>query len=149
MVREEMTVTPNPFVEQLMAELALTPMVGDEPYITIVGSFTVIDPMHRGEGTVSIYQIGDTRRVLRLDSFSVTSGPDLHILLSSHQAPRTSSEALLPTYVDLGPLQNTVGAQNYEIPTDVELLTVFQSVVIYSMSFNVIYSTATLEQVRG
>ena len=141
--------TIDPIIAELMESARLDALaVGDEPYIIMAGDFTVIDAMHRGEGTVSIYQIGDVRRVLRLDPFSVTSGPDLHILLSQHPLPRTSSDALQPTHVDLGLLKSNMGAQNYEIPDEVNL-TIFRSVVIYSMSFHIIFSTATLEQVRG
>ncbi len=141
--------TLDPIVVELMRETGIEMLgVGDEPYVTIAGDFTVIDTMHRAEGTASIYQIGDTKRALRLDPFTVTSGPDLHVLLSQHPEPRTSAEALLPVHVDLGPLEGLSGAQNYDIPDDVNVNS-FKSVVIYSISLNLVFSTATLEQVRG
>ncbi len=141
--------TLNPVIAELLSDMEIASLpVGDEPFIIQAGDFTVIDAMHHAEGTASIYQIGDTRRVLRLDPFTVTSGPDLHVLLSRHNSPRTSAEALLPTYIDLGLLKNITGAQNYEIPNEIDLGK-YKSVVIYSVSFNFIYSTATLEQVRG
>jgi hypothetical protein len=145
----ESEATLNPAVVELLEDIQVDSMgVGDEPFVIMAGDFTVIDAMHRGEGTASIYRIGEKRHVLRLDPFSVTSGPDLHVILSTHEAPRTSADVLLPTYVDLGPLKNTTSAQNFEIAETIDLEQ-FKSVVIYSMSFNIAYTTATLRQVRG
>jgi hypothetical protein len=145
------TVAPtlDPVVVELMRVTGIEMLgVGDEPYIIMAGDFTVIDTMHRAEGTASIYQIGDTKRALRLEPFTVTSGPDLHVLLSQHPEPRTSAEALLPVHVDLGALKVLSGAQNFDIPDGVPISS-YNSVVIYSMSLNLVFSTATLEQVRG
>ncbi len=147
----EPTVPPtlDPVVVELMRETGIEMLaVGDEPFVTMAGEFSVIDTMHRAEGTASIYQIGDTKRALRLDPFTVTSGPDLHVLLSQHSEPRTSAEALLPVHVDLGPLRVLSGAQNFDIPDGVPV-SGYKSVVIYSRSLNLVFSTATLEQVRG
>jgi hypothetical protein len=141
--------TVDPLLESLMEASGIEQLaVGGEPFVVYAGEFTAIDPIHRADGTASIYNIGDTRRVLRLEPFNVTSGPDLHVLLSRHPEPRTSAEALQPLYIDLGPLQYTSEAQNFLIPDDVDI-TKYQSVVIYSTSTYVIYSTATLLQVRG
>jgi hypothetical protein len=144
----EPTATPNPIIAELIA-LATQPLgVGDEPFIIMAGDFTTIDIMHQAQGTASIYQMGDVQRILRLDPFTVSNGPDLHVILSQHAQPRTSAEALLPDYVDLGILRSITGAQNYPIPDNTDL-TRYRSVVIYSMSLNMVYSTATLTEVRG
>lgn len=141
--------TVDPLVVSLMQAAGMQQLaIGDEPFIIYAGDFTVIDPMHRADGTASIYKIGDKQRILRLDPFQIVSGADLHVILSKHPEPRTSAEALQPQYVDLGPLQNTSGAQNYLLPDDADI-SKYQSVVIYSMSSYLIFSTATLEQVRG
>ncbi len=143
------TPTLDPIVAEIMVDLQMGPMgIGIEPFIIQAGSFVTIDPMHQGQGTASIYQFSDTQRVLRLDRFSVSSGPDLRVLLSEHEAPRTSAEALLPSYLDLGPLKSPSGAQNYAIPEGQDMGR-YRSVVIYSMSLNIVYTTATLEDVRG
>ncbi len=141
--------TLDPVVAGLMAETGLkTLAVGDDPYIVMAGDFTLIDDLHRAEGTASIYKIGDKTYALRLDPFTVTPGPDLHVLLSLNAEPRTSADALLPSHMDLGPLKSASGPQNYDIP-DQATMTRFKSVVIYSISLNLVYSTATLTQVRG
>ncbi len=143
------TPTLDPAIADIMADLGMEQIgVGIDPHIIMAGNFTTIDAMHRGEGTASIYRFSETQLVLRLDPFNVTTGPDLRVILSEHEAPRTSAEALLPTYVDLGPLRGPSGAQNYEIPPETDLGR-YRSVVIYSMSLNIVYSTATLSEVRG
>lgn len=145
----ETTQTVVPTITPLVFVGAGTPTpIGDEPYVVLSGDFTAPDPMYQGSGRASIYQVGDTRRVLRLDPFEVTDGPELHVLLSEHPEPRTSADVMLPTYVDLGALAAPSGSQNYEIPENVDLSR-YQSVVIYSTPFNIVYITATLTTVRG
>ena len=141
--------TQDPVITSLMSELGITELgVGDEPYIIMAGDFSVIDDLRMASGTASIYQIGDVTHALRLEPFEITAGPDLHVLLSLDASPRTSSDTLLPTHVDLGPLKFTEGAQNYDIPDQV-MISRYKSVVIYSLSLNLVYSTASLTQVRG
>ena len=43
------------------------------------GTFVGADNFHQGEGTATIFQQGD-QRVLRFEDFSVTNGPDLHVI---------------------------------------------------------------------
>jgi hypothetical protein len=148
-----LTLTPEPTLDPVVAEMLAEMEVGEDvvgidPYVILHGDFTMVDSMHRGEGTASIYKLSEQQYVLRLDPFNVTNGPDLRVILSHHAMPRTSTEALLPDYLDLGALENTMGAQNYEIP-EATTIDSYNSVVIYSMSLNVVYSTATLEDVRG
>jgi hypothetical protein len=148
-----LTLTPeptvNPVVAEILAELAMEDLgPGLDPHIILAGDFVTIDAAHQGQGTASIWWINETQRVLRLDAFSVTSGPDLIVVLSQHEAPRTSAEALLPTYVAIGELKADSGAQNYDIPPGTQVED-YRSVVIYSMSLNIVYSTATLQEVRA
>ncbi len=141
--------TMDPVVASILSDLEMEELgIGLDPFITRTGDFTTVDPMHRGEGRASVYQLSDTQRVLRLEPFNVTDGPDLRVILSQQESPRTSAETLLPSYLDLGPLRSPSGAQNYEIPEGQSLVP-YKSVVIYSMSLNIVYSSATLREVRG
>lgn len=147
------TATPVPTVDPVVGELMEAAQmeelgVGDDPFVVMDGSFTTIDSLHRGEGTASLYELTDNLYVLRLEPFSIVAGPDLEVILSTHELPRTSAEALLPSYLDLGPLQSTEGSQNYSLPEGTDI-SPYKSVVIYSRSLNIIYTTATLAQVRG
>lgn len=104
------------------------------------GSFVDADSFHKGSGTATIYQQGE-EQVLRFENFDVTNGPDLHVVLSQHPAPTSSSE--VGDYLDLGSLRGNQGNQNYPISAGTDL-SQYQSVVIYCVPFHVVFATATL-----
>lgn len=106
------------------------------------GSFVQIDVIHGAEGTATVYQLTDESRLLRFENFRSTNGPDLHVILSSAEAPRTHAD-LGDDYLNLGSLKGNVGNQNYEIPAEIDLGR-YKSVVIYCLPFQVVFSTATL-----
>jgi hypothetical protein len=106
------------------------------------GVFTEIDPIHKGEGNVSLYQLPDNSRVLRFEDFRVTNGPDLRVILTRNPDPRTPEE-VGTDYIELGSLKGNVGNQNYEVPANVDLNT-YRGVVIYCFPFRVVFSTAEL-----
>ena len=108
------------------------------------GNFRDADSFHRGSGLATIYRGPDGVHLLRLDSFSVTNGPELHVMLSPHADPTRGSEGKTSGYADLGILKGNKGDQNYEIPDSVDV-SVQQSVVIYCKPFSVVFSVATLE----
>jgi hypothetical protein len=112
-----------------------------ERVVILQSQFKDADSFHKGSGKATIYQLPDGSHVLRLEEFSVTNGPDLHVLLAGHPAPTGRDD--LGEYLDLGSLKGNMGNQNYEIPADAEL-SQFKSVVIYCKPFHVVFSTATL-----
>lgn len=118
-------------------------MPATEPDLVEVdsGQFVGADDFHQGSGQATIYRLPEGGRVLRLDEFMVTNGPDLHVLLVPHPDPQTSVD--VEGYLDLGSLKGNIGNQNYEIPADANL-TQYGSVVIYCVPFHVIFATATL-----
>jgi len=128
---------------------AETPEVGDAseampaPAITTLakGAFTDADGFHKGSGTALVARVG-ADRVLRLEEFRVTNGPDLYVYLAAHPQPRSRAE-VDQGFVSLGRLKGNMGAQNYSIPSSVRL-DAHQSVVIYCRRFHVVFSTATL-----
>ena len=83
-------------------------------------------------------------RYLEIDSaFSTTDqAPDLHVLLETAEMP-PSSYATFGSYVNLGKLQNTSGAQRYPIPDTVDIAE-FKSVVIWCRMANATMGYATL-----
>lgn len=141
--------TVDPVIQGLMRETGTQKLgVGDKPFIIMAGDFSIIDDLHGATGTASIYKLSDQTFALRLDPFKATPGPDLHIIMSVNADPRTSSDALLPNFVDLGPLKSASGPQNYDIPDHVFVARI-KSVVVYSMSLNLVFSSATLAKIRG
>ncbi len=113
----------------------------DEPAALLAGTWIEIDPVHRAEGSATIYQVGE-QRVLRLDDFRVTNGPDLHVILAKN-VPTGILDGIGEDYIDLGALKGNVGSQNYDIPADVNL-SEFRSVVIYCVPYHVVFSSAEL-----
>lgn len=117
------------------------PAAAPEPYALLGGSWIEIDPVHRAEGSATIWLAGE-QRVLRLEDFRVTNGPQLHVLLTRN-VPTSIFAGVGEDYVDLGPLKGNVGNQNYDIPADVDL-SQYRSAVIYCVPFRVVFSSAEL-----
>lgn len=116
-------------------------MMADEWTAVAQGEFVGADNFHQGSGSAVIFQQGD-QRVLRFEDFSVTNGPDLHVILTKHPSPASRGD-VGEDYIDLGSLKGNMGNQNYEIPADVDL-SAYQGVVIYCVPFHVVFATATL-----
>ena len=125
----------------MMDKAVADDMMAEEWMAVAQGQFVGADSFHQGSGSATIYQQGD-ERVLRLEDFSVTNGPDLHVILTKHRSP-ASREDVGEDYIDLGSLKGNMGNQNYEIPADVDL-SEYQGVVIYCVPFHVVFATATL-----
>lgn len=123
--------------DKAMAE----PMPADQPTIAAQGHFQDADSFHQGSGTATIYQLPDGKLVLRFENFTVTNGPDLHVLLAEASAPTSSAE--LGEYLDLGALKGNIGSQNYDIPTGTDLAR-FKSIVIYCQPFHVVFAIAPI-----
>lgn len=111
----------------------------DEWVIAAQGEFMDADSFHKGSGTATIFQQGETR-VLRFENFESTNGPDLHVLLVENIDG--TGNANIGEYLDLGSLKGNVGNQNYEIPDGTDL-SQYSGVMIYCMPFHVIFSTAS------
>ncbi len=123
-------------------EQAMPDDMPDEPTVLHSGSFITIDAIHSAEGTATIYELPDGRRVLRFEDFRSANGPDLHVYLSS-AVPKSTFAGLGDETIHLGSLKGNVGSQNYDIPADADL-SQYQSVVIYCAPFRVIFSSAEL-----
>ncbi len=108
-----------------------------------VGEFMDQDAFHKGSGTAIIYRIADGSLALRLEDLAVTNGPDLHVLIAGHPEPDRRSDLEDGGYVHVGQLKGNRGNQNYVIES-LDLGSA-GSVVIYCMPFQVVFSTATLQ----
>ncbi|MBA3874816.1 MAG: DM13 domain-containing protein [Anaerolineae bacterium] len=112
------------------------------PSVVAGGTFTEIDALHTAKGTVILYQLPDNSRLLRLEDFSVTNGPELHVYLVRNPKPRKPEE-VGNDYIDLGALKGNVGNQNFPVPSETDL-NAYQGIIIYSVPFSVIFSSAQL-----
>jgi hypothetical protein len=113
------------------------------PQALLSGDFTRVDPVHAADGTATIYRLPDGSRVLRLEGFKVTNGPDLFVSLSGHPMPRNRVEVHDRGYLEIQALKANEGDQNYELPADLNL-DEFKAVVIYCRAFSFVFSTAEL-----
>lgn len=128
-------------------EESTEPMPADgaaEPVAIASGEFVGADAFHQGSGSATIYELGDGSRVLRLEDFDVTNGPDLHVLLSPVANPESRDDVMAAGYIDLGELKGNRGAQNYDIPADFEIPNGEFSIVIYCVPFHVLFASATV-----
>lgn len=110
------------------------------------GSFRSLE--HETTGRAQILSLDGGRRVLRLEDFRTSNGPDVVVLLSD----TPSTESGFGRYddgrfVSLGRLKGTIGDQNYEIGNNVDLST-YRSVVIWCRRFTVAFGAAPLELMR-
>ncbi|MCQ3808161.1 MAG: DM13 domain-containing protein [Acidimicrobiia bacterium] len=106
----------------------------------VEGSF--VDRSHPTEGVAVVLNDGTQQRFLRFEDFATDNGPDLNVYLSSAPAD-ASAGAFDDDFVDLGDLKGNIGAQNYEIPTDVDLDR-HSTVVIWCVRFGVVFGAAEL-----
>ncbi len=105
------------------------------------GTFAGADSFHKGEGTATIYQAG-SEMILRLDSFRVTNGPDLYVILTKTAKPRSRVQ-VMAGYIEVAKLKGNIGSQNYILPRGLRLED-YQSVVIYCKPFHVVFASAEL-----
>ncbi len=101
-----------------------------------------IDRSHPTEGVAVVLNDGTQQRFLRFEDFATDNGPDLNVYLSSAPADASAGE-FDDDFVDLGDLKGNIGAQNYEIPTDVDL-SHHSTVVIWCVRFSVAFGAAEL-----
>ncbi|MCY3944907.1 MAG: DM13 domain-containing protein [Anaerolineaceae bacterium] len=119
-----------------------------EPHPLLSGTWIEIDPVHRAEGSATVWLAGE-ERVLRFEDFRVTNGPQLHVLLTKNVPTSIfAGVGASGEYIDLGPLKGNVGNQNYNIPAEVNL-SEYRSAVIYCVPFNVVFSSAELTDPGG
>jgi len=111
------------------------PAMGNQT-IKVVKSGSIVGVNgHLAEGVAKILSLGRTE-YLRFENFKVTNGPDLHVHLTS------GSSGNIQNSKDLGLLKGSEGDQNYFL--DSELSTKYDTVVISSLPFSVLFATGTL-----
>ncbi|MEQ7129177.1 DM13 domain-containing protein [Actinopolymorpha sp. B11F2] len=99
---------------------------------------------HETTGTARILRLAGGERYLRLDSFSTSDGPDLHVWITDQAAGGSWGKYDDGRFLRLGELKATDGNQNYRIPADADLAGL-RSVVIWCDRFNVAFGSAPLE----
>jgi electron transfer DM13 len=100
------------------------------------GIFTgVHDRFHNADGNVKVVSLTDGSKILRLENFKSTNGPNVHVYLSTDKRATD--------YVDLGKLKANNGNQNYNIPTGTDIRK-HNIVLIWCKDFSVLFGSAVL-----
>ena len=118
-------------------------MPPEAPRAIAQGQFVDADPIHKGSGQATLYQLPDNRHVVRFEDFRTTNGPALVVYLAKHPAPMRAADVVDGGFVSLGKLKGNVGNQNYEIPDGTDI-SEYNSVVIWCELFDVLFSPANL-----
>ncbi len=128
--------TPSPVGEA-------SPAAADvEPVVLASGRFVTQE--HGTSGRARLLELADGTRIVRLEGFSTSNGPDLHVWLSDRTAGGSWFKYDEGRSVQLGELKATDGNQNYAVPADVDL-DGLQSVVIWCKRFSVAFGSAPLD----
>ena len=96
--KEEMTQTMAAAMKDAMPEaMAKTQPEGTaQPVKLKSGQFRDQDRFHKGSGKATIYRLAGGSRLLRLEDFNVTNGPDLRVILTRAQDPEQAGEVTGP-----------------------------------------------------
>ena len=150
MIKQGMADSDDAMVDKGVATIQEEAALAEEATASAVklkaGEFRDADSFHNGSGQAAVYRGPDGAHLLRLENLDVTNGPDLHVILSPLQNPTKVADLKDSGFIDPGKLTGNQGNQNYEIPDNVDISSQ-QSVVIYCVPFQVIFSVAPLKEV--
>jgi hypothetical protein len=93
----------------------------------------VNDGFHDAEGNVKVVPLTDGSKILRLENFKSTNGPNVHVYLATDKRAAD--------YIDLGKLKANNGNQNYNIPAGSDI-TKHNIVLIWCKDFSVLFGSA-------
>ena len=100
---------------------------------------------HPTAGMARLIGLNSGEHVVRLEDFSTTNGPDLHVWLSEESAGGSWFKYRNARHIELGELKANNGNQNYEIPAGADLEGI-RSVVIWCKRFSVAFGSAPISR---
>jgi hypothetical protein len=118
------------------------PAAPDAPAVLRRGTF--VDKDYEGSGSAMILRAGaDAAPYLRLESFSTSAGPALHVLLTKVASPSSAADVAKGS-VDLGALRGFKGNLTYPLPAGVDV-TQYAGVIVYCVDYDVVFTAAALD----
>ena len=93
--------------------------------------------------SLSIRELEDGSRFLRLEDLETSNGPDLRVIITDQPVSEDWHVWDDGAYLDLGPLKGNVGNSNYRIPRSVDLGD-YRTAVIWCRRFSVGFGVAPL-----
>ncbi|MQA07939.1 MAG: hypothetical protein GEU98_05160 [Pseudonocardiaceae bacterium] len=133
---------PSPDTQSRDVPSSTTPSAPAEPEVLANGEF--VDGEHETSGTARVLELAEGKRVLRLEGFSTSDGPDVHVWLSDQKSGGDWGSYDDGRYIPLGKMKATDGNQNYVLP-DGATLGGMRSAVIWCDRFNVAFGSAPLD----
>src|SRR5215813_758694 len=98
---------------------------------------------HETKGMATVFQLADSKKMLRLTNFATSNGPDVHVYLVAAQDAKDNDTVTKAEFVDLGSMKGNIGDQNYELPANADLAK-YRAVTIGCTRFSVNFGTAPL-----
>ena len=86
--------------------------------------------------------------MLRFSDFETSNGPDVQVYLVAADDASDNDTVKQAGFVHVAALKGNVGAQNYDLPADVDLAK-YRAVTIWCRRFGVNFGTAALHQVTS
>jgi len=115
--------------------------VSAAPVTLGTGSFHGV--AHEGQGSATLYQLPDGKKVVRLTNFKTSNGPQLHLYLTTAPDATDSETVKKSEILDLGDLKGNEGDQNYDLPAGTDVAK-FKSATVWCARFGVNFTTAPL-----
>jgi hypothetical protein len=97
-----------------------------------------------GSGDITIYKSEGNQFRLVLQDFSVSSGPDLHVIVLPFADVPDNETIGMTDYIDIGPLIRTEGDQHYSIPDSFDP-TIHRSIAIWCVACEKAFLAGALE----
>jgi len=130
----------RPDVTVPLPEQELPQMLGQVKIV--LGDFLPSSDAVQVEGQLTIYELADSRKLVRFDDFTVTNVEGMSVYLSESSNPLTPEDMKRGgDYQLLGELQGNVGAQHYEVAAQIDLSR-YNSIVIYSETLDYVVGYA-------
>jgi hypothetical protein len=133
--------TPDPATTDATPDPTTEPEPSEPSGPVVVASGEFISRDHETLGTASIVELEDGTRILQLEGFRTSNGPDLYVYLDDD--PADADALAFDDGLDLGALRGNIGDLVYEIPDDADLEGL-DTVVIWCDRFSHVFGAADL-----
>ncbi len=100
---------------------------------------------HRAAGVARLVKTADGGYAVSFSEFASDPGPDIFIILSTAEDPRSSGDIKKSRYIALGRRQGETGAQSYKLPLTVDPGN-FRSVGIWCRQYSILFGAAPLRR---
>lgn len=100
---------------------------------------------HQAAGTAQLVKSADGGYAVNFSEFDSDPGPDIFIVLSTAENPRSSADIKKSRFIMLGRRQGETGGQTYRVPFTVDPGN-FRSVGIWCRQYSILFGAAALER---